>query len=323
MHNKPLVYISRKLLPEWFAALNKHCVVKMHARREPPARAEFLRAVREAAGLIPTLTEKIDAAVFRAAPHLKVVANYAVGFDNIDLAAAKKYGIPVSNTPGECAGAVAEQAMALMQALTRRVVEGDKFIRAGQYRFWDPLLFLGRELSGQTLGIVGVGRIGAHLAKIARNGFDMKIIYHDAIRNEQIEKNFGAKKVTLAELLRQSDYVSLHVPLLPSTRHLIGEKELALMKSSAYLINTARGPVVDEKALVRALRAKKIAGAALDVFEFEPKPASGLSSQPNVVLTPHTASATYRAREEMARMAADNALDVLARGRRPRNEVAI
>lgn len=318
---KPLVYISRKLLPEWFAELKKHCAVKMHARREPPTRAEFLRAVKEADALVCTLTEKIDEQVFAVAPHLKVVVNYAVGFDNIDLAAAKKYGIPASNTPGKCTECVAEQAMALIQAATRRIVEGDKFVRAGQYKFWEPLLFLGRELSGLTLGIVGSGRIGAHLARIAQRGYGMKIIYHDVARNAEIEREFGAKKVSLAALLRRADYVSLHVPLRPQTWHLIGAKELALMKSSAYLINTARGPVVDEKALVSALRRKIIAGAALDVFEFEPKLAPGLSSQANVVLTPHTASATYRARAEMAQMAADNVLDVLVRGKRPRNEI--
>lgn len=318
---KPLVYISRKIGTDGLEELYKYCAVKMHAKPGPPARKEFLGNVKKADALLSILTEKVDEAVFRANPKLKIVANYAVGYDNIDLKAAAKYKVPVTNTPGDFAECVAEQAMALMLAVSKRLVEGDKFVRAGQYKAWNPLLLLGNDVRGKTLGIIGVGRIGSGLVKIAGQGFGMKILYHDMARNEAMEKAYGATKVELPELLRQADFISLHVPLLPATRHLIGAKELSLMKPSAILVNTARGPVIDEPALARALKAKKIAGAGLDVFEFEPKLVPGLSRLSNVVLTPHIASATYAARQEMARIASDNILDVLVRGVRPRNEI--
>jgi len=318
---KPLVYITRKIGQEWLQELGKHCRIKMNPSHTPPSRAQFLANVKKADVLVSSLTERVDEEVFRANPGLKIVANYAVGFDNIDLPAARKYGVPVTNTPGDYAEAVAEHAMAFLLAASRRLVEGDNYVRAGKYKFWDPLLFLGNELRGKKLGIVGTGRIGSWLVKIARAGFGMDILYYDVVRNAEIEKEFKAKKVSLSELLRQSDYVSVHVPLLPSTRHLLGAKELKMMKPTAYLINTSRGPVVDEQALVRALRAKTIAGAGLDVFEFEPSIAAGLAKLPNVVLTPHTASATYFARQQMAEIVTANVLDVLVRGQRPRNEV--
>lgn len=318
---KPLVYISRKISEDGLEELKKYCTIKMHPKATPPSRQEFLSQVKPADALLTILTERVDAAVFKANPKLKVVVNYAVGYDNIDLAAAKRAGVPVTNTPGDFAECVAEQAMALMLAVAKRLVAGDKFVRAGQYKGWDPLLLLGNDVRGQTLGIIGVGRIGSGLVKIAHQGFGMNILYHDLARNEAIEKAYGAKKVKLNELLRAADFVSLHVPLLPATRHLIGPKELAMMKPTAILINTARGPVIDERALVKALKAKTIGGAGLDVFEFEPKLAPGLSKLSNVVLTPHIASATYAARREMARIASDNILDVLLRGQRPRNEI--
>ncbi|OGY92635.1 MAG: hypothetical protein A3H70_04200 [Candidatus Komeilibacteria bacterium RIFCSPLOWO2_02_FULL_48_11] len=318
---KPLVYITRKINKEWLSELAKHCRVKMNSKRTPPTRTEFLAGVKAADVLVPSLVERVDEEVFRVNPKLKIVANYAVGFDNVDLVAAKKYGIPVTNTPGDYAEAVAEHAMAFLLACSRRLVEGDNYVRSGQYKFWDPLLFLGNELRHKKLGIIGTGRIGSWLAQIAKGGFGMDILYYDVARNEDIEKKFQAKKVSLQDLLRQSDYVSVHVPLLPSTRHLLGAKEFKMMKPTAYLINTSRGPVLDERALVVALRNKTIAGAALDVFEFEPKLVAGLVKLPNVVLTPHTASATYFARRQMAEVVTANILDVLVRGQRPRNEI--
>ena len=295
--------------------------MRMHAKRTPPSRKEFLRHVAGSDGIMTVLTEKVDAEMFKASPELKIVANYAVGYDNIDLKAAARVGVPVSNTPGDLAGAVAEHAMALILNVTKRVLEGDRYVRAGKYKAWDPLLLLGNDVRGKTLGIVGTGRIGSALARIAQAGFGMDIAYYDVVQNKEIEKKYKAKKKTLPELLSVADFVSLHVPLLPSTRHLMGAKEFAAMKSTAYLVNTARGPVIDEKALVKALRSRTIAGAGIDVYEFEPNQAPGLRSLSNVVLTPHIASATYAARKEMAEIATQNLLDVLVRGKSPRNEV--
>jgi lactate dehydrogenase-like 2-hydroxyacid dehydrogenase len=318
---KPIVYISRLLNKDGLEELEKNFRIIMRRKRTPPSRKEFLANVKKADALVTSLVEKVDEEVFRAGSNLKVVANYAVGFDNIDLKAAAKYGVPVSNTPGDYAEAVAEQALALLLAVSKRIVEGDRFMRQGKYKAWDPLLFLGDDLRGRTLGIIGTGRIGSFLARMGRLGFNMPIIYHDVVRNQQIEKDYQARFVPMAELLKTADFVSLHVPLLPTTRHLIGAKELSAMKQTAILINTSRGPVVDEKALVNALKKKIIAGAGLDVYEFEPKLAPGLSKLDNVVLTPHTASATHAARREMALIASSNIMDVLLQGKRPRNEV--
>lgn len=318
---KPIVYISRLLNEDGLEGLKKNFRVVMRQKRTPPSRQEFLANVKKADALVTSLVEKVDEEVFRVGSNLKVVANYAVGFDNIDLKAAVKYGVPISNTPGDYAEAVAEQAMALLFAVSKRIVEGDRFMRQGKYKAWDPLLFLGDDLRGRTMGIIGTGRIGSFLVRMGRLGFNMPILYHDVVRNQQIEKDYQAQFVSIEELLKISDFVSLHVPLLPTTRHLIGAKELKAMKPTAILINTSRGPVVDEKALVSALQKKVIAGAGLDVYEFEPKLASGLSKLDNVVLTPHTASATHAARREMALIASNNIMDVLLQGKRPRNEV--
>lgn len=320
---KPLVYISRLLPEEGLEELKKNFQVIMNKKRTPPGRSQFLANVKKADAIMPSLMEKIDEEVFLANPKLKIVANYAVGFDNIDLKAAAKYGVPVSNTPGDYAEAVAEQAMSLLLSAAKRVSEGDRFVRAGKYKAWDPLLLLGDDIRGKTLGIIGTGKIGSFLARMARLGFNMDILYYDVARNERIEKEYQAKLATLPELLKNSDFVSLHVPLLPSTRHLIGAKELGMMKRTAILINTSRGPVVDEKALVAALKKKTIAGAGLDVYEFEPKLTPGLSKLDNVVLTPHTASATHVARREMALIASNNIMDVLLYNKRPRNEVRL
>ncbi len=321
MQEKPKVYISRKLEKSWFSEVYKNCSVKMHAKSMPPARAEFFRESKKVDGVISSLTEKVDAEFFKSNPNVKIVANYAVGYDNIDIISAKKAGVFVSNTPGEYSGAVAEHAMALILNVARRVLESDKFIRQGKYKAWDAMLFLGNDIRGATLGIIGTGRIGSALVNIASRGFKMKILYHDVVPNKEIEKDLGAKKVSIEELLKKSDYVSLHVPLLPSTRHLIGKKELEKMKPTSYLINTSRGPVVDEKALVQALKSKKIAGAGLDVYENEPKLSQGLSNLSNVVLTPHTASATFSSRKQMAEIASQNILDVLVRGKEPVNQI--
>jgi len=258
------------------------------------------------------LTDRIDGKLMDAmGPQLKVISNCAVGLDNIDLKAAKKRRIVVVNTPDVLTGAVAEHTIALLFSRARRVAEADRFMRQGKFKGWEPLLFLGSEVSQKTLGIVGLGRIGVEVAKRMYDGFGLKILYYDVKRNQKLEREFGLQYRSLYALLRESDFVSLHVPLLSSTRHLIGERELKAMKKTAYLVNTARGAVVDEKALVKALQKNWIKGAALDVFENEPKLSQGLTKLQNVLLTPHIASATEETREKMAELAAKNIIMVL------------
>ncbi len=283
-------------------------------------RGELLAAVKGLDGLLPLLTDRIDGELLDAAgPQLKIVANHAVGFDNVDLQAATERGVLITNTPGVLTDATADHAWALLFAVARRIPESEKFLRAGKFKGWGPLMFLGGDVSGRTLGVVGAGRIGHHVALRSR-GFNMRVLYTDEFVNTALEKEIGAQKVSLDELLRESDFVSLHVPLLPTTRHLINAVSLRKMKPTAYLINTSRGPVVDEGALAEALRTGVIAGAALDVFENEPAVHPALLELDNVVLTPHTASATIATRSNMASMAAKNLLAGL-RGERPENLV--
>jgi lactate dehydrogenase-like 2-hydroxyacid dehydrogenase len=271
--------------------------------------------------LLSLLTDKIDSEVFDSCKSLKIVSNYAVGFNNIDLDEAKKRNIIVTNTAGTLTDSVAEHTVALLLALTCRIVEGDRFTRDGKYKGFDPMLLLGEELEDKTVGILGAGRIGQKTAKILHHGFGMKVLYYDVLRNENFEKDCEAVFYeSVDDVLKNSDVVCLAVPLLDSTRHLINKDRLKMMKKTAYLINTARGPVVDEKALVEALKNKTIAGAGLDVFENEPELADGLTDLENVVLTPHIASATTRARNEMAEIVANNLIDFNG-GRSPRNKL--
>ncbi len=246
-----------------------------------------------------------DAEVIHSEPKLKMIANYAVGFNNIDIKVATERGIPVSNTPDVLTNATAEMAWALLFSVSRRIVEADNFSRAGKFEGWAPMLMLGQDISEKTLGVVGTGRIGTAFA-LKSKGFNMKVLYVDNKRNEKLERELGAEKVDLDELLKQSDFISLHVPLLSSTRHLISEKQLRMMKSNAILINTSRGPVIDEKALIKALKEKWIFGAGLDVYENEPEIPEELKELDNVVLQPHSASATIASRTGMAIIAAKN-----------------
>lgn len=264
------------------------------------------------------LTDKIDADVFTAAgEQCKIFANYAVGFDNIDLKAAEAAGKIITNTPGVLTDAVAEHSLALMLAVGHRVAEADRFVRAGNYHGWEPMLLLGTSLSQKTVGILGLGRIGQRLAYIVAKGFNAKVIYNDVMRYEDVEKELGIEyKSTPEEVLKESDYVSLNVPLLDSTRHLINAERLATMKPTSILVNTSRGPVIDEAALVEALKNKTIRGAGLDVYEDEPALKPGLAELDNVVLTPHIASGTEEARNMMAEIAADNIIKVL-KGEQP------
>ena len=265
------------------------------------------------------LTDKIDSEVMDSfGPQLKIVANMAVGFDNINAADAKKHGIMITNTPGVLTNTVAEHTFTLMLSIAHRISEADKFTRAGKYIGWAPMLMLGSDLSGKTLGVVGLGRIGSRVAHHGVKGFEMKVLYYDVNRNEEFEKEFGAVFVSLDDLLKQSDFVSIHVPLLPATQHLINAEKLKLMKPTSYLINTSRGSIIDEAALAMALADKTIKGAALDVFEFEPKITPELLSIDNVILTPHIASATEETRSKMSVLAATNIIEALE-GRIPPN----
>jgi len=266
------------------------------------------------------LSERIDAAVLDAAgPSLKVVANFAVGFDNIDLEACRQRGVRVTNTPGVLTDATADLAWALILSTARRVVEGDRLVRSRRWSGWAPMQLLGLQLTGATLGVVGAGRIGTAVA-LRSQGFGMRVLYADSQVNRELENKLAAQRVELHQLLAAADVVSLHVPLTPQSRHMIGAAELRLMKPTAILINTARGPVVDEAALVEALRERRIAGAGLDVYEHEPRLTPGLIDLPNVVLLPHLGSAATATRQKMSQMVAQNVIAVL-RGEEPPNPV--
>ena len=256
-------------------------------------------------GLLPLLTDGMDSEVMDAAGDAKIIANYAVGYNNIDIPEATRRGIAVTNTPGVLTDATADLAWTLLMATGRRVVESDRFTREGKFDAWAPMLFLGTDITGRTLGIVGAGRIGTAVAERAK-GFRMRIVYSDSSPNLKFEQQFGAKFLPLDELLAESDFVTLHCPLTPETTHLIGAPELRKMKSNAVLVNTARGPVIDEAALVEALRENQIAGAGLDVYEKEPALYPGLIELDNVTLLPHTGSATTETRTQMALIAAKN-----------------
>lgn len=312
------VFITREIPDEGLKMLrrDKRLKVEIYEKDRLIPRAELLRRVKGKDILLPMLTEKIDRAIMEAAgPSLKMIANYAVGFDNIDLKEAAKRGIVVTNAANpNISETVAEHAIAVIFALAHRIVEADHFTRQGKYRGWEPQLLLGTDLIGKTIGLIGVGNIGSMVARRLSEGFSVKILYTDVKRNPSFEKMHKALYRTKEQLLRESDFVSLHVPLLSSTHHLMDDRAFRLMKKTAFLINTARGPVVDSAALVRALKKKKIAGAALDVFEGEPSfarrksDALYLQRAWNVILTPHTASATIETRQAMSRVAAENIL---------------
>lgn len=281
---------------------------------------EFVANIRGRDGVLCTLNNRIDAEVMDAVPTVKVFANFAVGYNNIDVPAATERKVVITNTPGVLTDATADLTWALMLATARRVVEADEFMRSGKFKSWAPLMYLGGDVTGRTLGIVGAGRIGAAVGLRAK-GFGMNVLYTtSSSRSRELEQEVSARRVPLEELLRESDFVSIHVPLSEDTAHLVGTRELEMMKPTAYLINTARGPIVDETALVDALQRNVIAGAGLDVFEDEPAMKPGLAELKNVVIIPHIGSATTGTRTKMAMMAAENLLAVL-KGERPPNPV--
>lgn len=289
---------------------------------------ELLAKIRGVDGILSLLTDKIDGDVMDAAgPQLKIISNYAVGFDNIDIPAATKRGIVVTNTPSnEVNEAVAEHTWALILALARKIVESDEFVRnqgyfagSGGYKGWEPDLFLGPSVKGKTLGIIGLGRIGSMVASKAR-GYDMQVLYNKHEPDPEVEKELGIKFASLEDILKTADFISLHVPLTDETRGMINGQSLAKMKKSAYIINTARGPIVDESDLIDALEKNVIAGAALDVFESEPNVNPKLIGMPNVIMTPHIASATFEARNKMGEQSIQAIID-LFKGDKPENLV--
>jgi len=298
------VFVTRRLPGDALERLAREADVDLWPDQLPPPYEELVRRTAEADGLICLLTDRVDAALIDASPRLRVISTVAVGYDNIDVAAAARRGIPVGNTPGVLTETTADLAFALILAAARRIVEAERFVREGRWRTWDPNLLLGYDVHGATLGIVGFGKIGQAVARRAR-GFDMRILC--VSRSDIVTPN--TQRVTLGELLRASDFVSLHVPLTAETHHMIGEHELRSMKRTAILVNTARGGVVDQAALARALEEGWIAGAGLDVAEVEPVPPDdALLRAPNVTLLPHIGSASHATRARMAAMAVDNCL---------------
>ena len=311
------IFITRKIPKPGLDILRKNYEIEVFPHDRVPTKKEILDGLKGKDGLLCLLSDPIDAEVINSEPKLKMIANYAVGYDNIDVNAATKRRIPVSNTPGVLTDATSEMAWALLFSVARRVVEADKFTRSGKFNGWGPLLMLGQDVAGKTLGIIGAGRIGTAFA-LKSKGFKMKVLYVDSVNNDKLEKELGAKKVEIDELLEKSDFISLHVPLISSTHHLIDENELKMMKKTAILINTSRGPIVNEKTLAKALKEKWIFGAGLDVYENEPEINEDLKKLDNVVIQPHSASATIESRTNMALLAAKNMIAGL-KGETPPN----
>jgi glyoxylate reductase len=315
--SRPNIFSTHALFDAPRQRLAEHFDVEYWTEPGRPPRAEVLRRVAGKDALICLLTEKVDDELLDDAPGLRIVANVAVGYDNVDLAACTRRKVAVSNTPGVLDETTADLAWTIMMAVARRLIEGDTLARSGQWRGWNLDQFCGTDVWGKVLGIIGFGRIGRAMARRAR-GFNMRVIYHNRKRvPADVEKELGAEFLTLDQVLAQADFLSLHVPLTPETRGLIGASALAKMKSTAFLVNTSRGPVVQEAALAEALAAGKIAGAALDVYEQEPQIHDGLR-RPNVVLAPHLGSGTVETRTKMAMMAVENVI-ALFDGRRPPN----
>jgi len=311
------VFVTRPIPEIGIKMLNKYFQVKIRKADFPIPRKELEKEIKNCDAVLSILTDQIDSELMDMNPKLKVVSNFAVGYNNISVPAATNRKIAVGNTPDVLTQSTAEQALALIMAICKRVVEGDAIMRKNAFPGWGPLYMIGTEIYNKTVGIVGCGRIGGQLAKMMHNAFKCKILYTNHYPNEQIENATKAKKVDLNTLLKQSDIVSIHVPLFPETTHMISTKQFKMMKKTAYLINTARGPIVDEKALLRALKTKQIAGAGLDVYESEPRRLAGLEKCWNLVMTPHTASATWEARSRMAEVAAQNIIGILVKGQSP------
>jgi glyoxylate reductase len=315
------IFVTRKVPGKALERLSSGNDVDISEFDRPLKEEELVEKVKDCDALLTLLTDRVDGALMDAAgPQLKIISNYAVGFDNVDVKAASERGVVVTNTPSdEVNEAVAEHTWALILSLARRIVEADESTRRGAYRGWEPDTFLGTTLAGKTLGIIGLGRIGSMVARRAA-GYKMKILYNKRTRDDKLEKELGVHFADKDRLLSESDFITLHVPLTEETRHMINKETLAKMKKRSYLVNTSRGPVVNEHDLVEALRSGHLAGAGLDVYDNEPDIDPELIGMQNAVLTPHIASATWEAREKMTGQAVDAILDV-SRGQKPENIV--
>lgn len=321
MNLKPKLFITRELFKDVIEKLEQYYDVEVWDRYEPPPYDVLLKKFKDIDAAVTLLTDRIDANLLKQAKKLRIISQYAVGFDNIDIETATKLGIYVTNTPGVLTEATAELTWALILAVARRIVEADYFVRWGEWwrkkTGWHPKMMLGVELYGKTLGIIGLGRIGSRVAEIGKKAFNMKVIYYDIVRKPELEKKLGVEYRELDQLLAESDIISIHTPLTKETYHMIDEEKLRKVKKGAILINTARGAVVDTEALIKALREGWISAAGLDVFEQEPLPPNHpLTAFKNVVLAPHIGSATYETRHKMAELVAEN-LIAFYEGREP------
>jgi glyoxylate reductase len=318
---KPKVYVTREMPERGLRIIKEKFDAEVWTDYAPPPKKTIIEKAVKVDALATLLSDKIDAEVYDAAPNLKIVAQMAVGFDNIDVAEATKRGICVTNTPGVLTETTADFAWALLMTVARRIVEADKYVRSGQWKVsWHPLMMQGRDVYGATLGIVGLGRIGCAIAKRAQ-GFDMEVLYYDVVRRPDFEKEYNVKFTEIDQLFKEADFITINTPLSKETVHLVDEKKLKSMKKTAYLVNNARGPIVDEKALYKALKEGWIEGAGLDVFEQEPTPKENpLLQLPNVVVAPHISSASYETRSRMAEMVAEN-LVTFFEGKTPPNLV--
>ncbi|HQH46962.1 MAG TPA: D-glycerate dehydrogenase [Candidatus Syntrophosphaera thermopropionivorans] len=306
---KPKLFITRYIPEPAIKRLEEVFEVEIFPENRAITHEELKEKVKDIDALICLLTDNIDHEIIEAASNLKCISVYAVGYNNIDVETATKHGIVICNTPGVLTETTADLAWALIMSCARRIVEADRFVREGKFQGWEPMLMLGNDIFGKTLGIIGMGRIGRAVANRAL-GFDMKVIYYDPqVDPESLPSDYVS--VDLTTLCQNSDFISIHTPLTPETRHLIGEKEFNLMKSTAILINTARGPIIDEQALISALKENKIASAGLDVYENEPVIPEELIKLSNVILLPHIGSASYETRTKMALLAAENAIAVI------------
>lgn len=306
--SKPRVYVTREIPERGLKVIKERFDAEVWPDYAPPAKSVIVEKAKDVDALVTLLTDKIDAEVLDAGQKLKIIAQMAVGFDNIDVKGATERGIYVTNTPGVLTETTADFAWALLLAVARRVVEADKYVRTGQWKVsWHPSMLMGMDVYGATIGIVGAGRIGSAVARRAK-GFGMRILYYDIVpMAPELERELGAELVDLDTLFKESDFVSIHVPLTKETYHMVNERRLRLMKRTAYLVNNSRGQVIDERALYKALKEGWIAGAALDVFEEEPTPVDNpLLKLDNVVVAPHISSASYETRSRMAEMVAEN-----------------
>lgn len=318
MQNRYRVYITRLLSQQANDLLGETCDVEVHPGIEVIPKQELIEKVKDVDAVMCDYANKIDDDILKAAsPRCKLFANCAVGYDNIDIEAAKQRGIHVTNTPGANYDTVADMTWGQIFAVARKIVDADRFVRAGVYKGFEDMTYMGLDVTGKTLGILGAGHIGQRVAERAK-GFDITILYHDVDRREDFERRTGARFVNMETLLKESDFVTIHVPLLDSTRHLIGTRELQMMKDTAILINNARGPVVDEKALIQALQQGRLWGAGLDVFEWEPQVSPELKEMRNVVLTSHIANCTTETRYRTVKLAVLNVL-AASRGDMPPN----